>query len=192
MESRYTNRLRPHSPGRAEICVFFSIHDLEVRKIHFDVEFPPGEIDFLDPGVRQTGVLMARGTAELLSHTLGEIRVRGYLRVGMEAPCDRCLEPAALLIDSDFDLFYRPLATGPEAPEVEIHDGETEIGFYEKDGLELEEVLREFVLLAMPMQKVCKPDCKGICPQCGQNRNEAACDCRLDLSDDRWAALKNL
>ncbi|MBV6434357.1 MAG: hypothetical protein IANPNBLG_04609 [Bryobacteraceae bacterium] len=172
--------------------MFFSIHDLEVRKIHFDVEFPPGEIDFFDPGVRQLGVLTARGTAELLSHTLGEIRVRGHLKVTMEAPCDRCLEPAALLIDSAFDLFYRPLETGPEASEVEIHDGETEIGFYEKDGLELEEVLREFVLLAMPMQKVCRPDCKGICPQCGQNRNEAACDCRAGRTDDRWAALKDL
>ncbi|HUQ90965.1 MAG TPA: DUF177 domain-containing protein [Bryobacteraceae bacterium] len=172
--------------------MFFSVHDLEVRKIHFDVEFPAGEIDFLDSSIKQIGGLKAQGIAELLSHTLGEIRVRGHLQVSMEAPCDRCLEPAACRVDSDFDLFYRPLETGPTEAEVEIHEGEIEIGFYEGDSLELEEILREFVLLALPMRKVCKPDCKGICPVCGRNRNEAACGCEVKLTDDRWAALKNL
>lgn len=180
------------SSSAPEIGVFFSLSDLAVRKIHFDVEIPPGEIDFLDPLFKQDGTLKAEGTAEVLSHTLGEIRVRGHLRMTMAMPCDRCLEPASYPIDSDFDLFYRPADTAPKTDEVEIGDGEDEIAFYEGDGFELEEALREFVLLAMPMQRLCRRDCKGICPNCGQNRNEIACNCREHLTDNRWAALKQI
>jgi uncharacterized protein len=172
--------------------VFFSVGDLEVRKIHFDVEIPPGEIDYQDPILKQEGGLKAAGVAELLSHTLGEIRVRGHLNVKMAMPCDRCLESAVYPIDSDFDLFYRPADTAPDADEVEIGEGEDEIGFYEGAGLELEDALREFVLLAIPMQRLCRQDCKGICPNCGLNRNENACSCREHLTDDRWAALKQI
>ncbi len=171
--------------------MFFSVQDLELRKIHFDVEFPAGEIDFLDPALKQKGPMKAEGVAELLSHTLGEIRVKGHVKVDLTTACDRCLEEAGFKLDSDFDLFYRPTATGPEGDEVEIAAGEEEIGFYDGDGLELEEILREFILLALPMQMVCKPECKGICPQCGQNRNLVACSCAVKPGDDRWAALQN-
>jgi uncharacterized protein len=76
--------------------------------------------------------------------------------------------------------------------EVEIDEGEAEIGFYEGGGLELQDILREQILLALPMQRVCSQVCKGICPACGKNRNEAACDCKPDSANDRWGALRNL
>ena len=76
--------------------------------------------------------------------------------------------------------------------EVEIDEGEAEIGFYKGDGMELEDILREQVLLALPMQRVCRDDCKGICPACGKNRNETMCDCKIETADDRWGALRNL
>lgn len=172
--------------------MFFSIHDLEVRKIPFAVDFPPGKIDYLDPELKQGGDLKAEGQAELLSSTLGEIRVHGHVCVTMEAPCDRCLEFAQAPIDTDFDLSYRPVEMATSGEEVELDEGEAEMGFYEGDGVELAEVLREFVLLQLPMQIVCRQDCKGICPVCGGNRNVAVCNCRQELADDRWAALKNL
>ena len=58
-------------------------------------------------------------------------------------------------------------------------------------GLDLEEVLREQVLLALPMQRVCDAACKGICPVCGRNRNEVDCGCSVAAVDDRWKALRN-
>ena len=109
----------------------------------------------------------------------------------MEADCDRCLEPARFPIDSDFELYYRPVEDG-YGDEKEIDTGEAEMGFYEGEGVELNEVLREFVLLTLPMQRVCSEDCKGICPECGQNRNVKECQCRTAQMDDRWKALKTL
>jgi len=176
--------------------VFFSIKELEVKKIPFEADFRPGEIEFEDHSLRQASDLHAEGVAELLSNTLGEVRVHGNLNVTMEADCDRCLDPARVPLVADFDLFYRPAveegASSHTHPEVELDEGEAEMGFYDGAGIELKDVLREQILLAVPMQFVCSDDCKGICPQCGKNRNSGACTCEARLSDDRWAALRNL
>ena len=91
-----------------------------------------------------------------------------------------------------FDLFYEPVKAGPDVPEVALHSGDSAIDFYAGDGLELEDVLREQILLALPMQRICREECKGICPACGQIRNLVDCGCRTKASDDRWAALRDL
>ena len=171
--------------------MFFSVKELELNKVRFELAFPPGEIEY-DEGLRQATPLEVRGSAELLANTLGEIRIRGHLTVRMQSDCDRCLEPAEFPIDSDFDLFYRPAVRADYGDEVEIDEGESEIAFYDGAGVELKEVLREYVLLSMPMQRVCREDCHGICPVCGQNRNLVNCGCEVKTVDDRWSVLKNL
>ena len=172
--------------------MFLSIREMELRKLLFDESFPPNVIHFLDPKLRQATPLRAVGSAELMPNTGGEIRLQGHLDVVMQAECDRCLEPASYPIETGFDLFYEPAAAGPAGEEVAISEGETGIDFYEGDGLELEVVLREQILLALPMQRICQEDCRGICPTCGQNRNLVTCDCQVKTVDDRWAALKDL
>lgn len=169
--------------------MFFYVRDLEVRAGRFDVELPPGAIEFMDPKLRQAGPLRAAGKVELVSGSLGEIRVKGHAAVLMEADCDRCLEPARLPVDSNFELYYRPVSEG-YGEEKAIDESESQMGFYEGDGLELNDVLREFVLLSLPMQRLCRESCKGICPECGQNRNYKVCQCHGEAADDRWAALK--
>ncbi len=171
--------------------MFFSVKELELKKVRFEVAFPPGEIDY-EEGLRQATPLEVRGSAELLAHTLGEIRIRGHINVRMRAECDRCLEPAEFPIDSDFDLFYRPAVRADYEEEIEIDEGESEVAFYEGAGIELKDVLREFILLSMPMQRICREDCHGICPVCGQSRNLANCGCEVKPVDDRWAVLKKL
>ena len=171
--------------------MFFSVKELELKKVRFDVAFSPGDIQY-DQGLSQATPLEAEGAAELLPHTLGEIRIQGHLKVRMQADCDRCLEPAEFPIDSSFDLFYRPAEVADDDEEVEIDEGESEVAFYEGAGIELKDVLREHVLLSMPMQRVCREDCQGICPVCGQNRNLINCGCDPKLVDDRWSALKKV
>ncbi|HZT31448.1 MAG TPA: DUF177 domain-containing protein [Bryobacteraceae bacterium] len=171
--------------------MFLSIKEMEVRKVRFDETFAPGQIDFTDAGVEQAGPLHAAGTGELLPNTAGEVRVRGSLTVTMESPCDRCLGRARFVLEPAFDLFYRPVSDIEREEEVGLEEGEIEIGFYQGGGMELEDILREQILLLLPMQRTCKEDCKGICPVCGANRNETACDCRVTPADDRWGALRN-
>jgi uncharacterized protein len=165
---------------------------MELRKIRFDEAFEAGQIDFSGEDLTQSSPLRVSGSAELLAHSDGELRIQGHYTVEMAAECDRCLGPARFSLDDRFDLFYRPMSAIARDEEVEIDEGEAEIGFYEGGGIELEDILREQVLLALPMRRVCSDACKGICPVCGKNRNETACDCRTEEVDNRWGALRKL
>ena len=172
--------------------MFLSIKEMELRKVRFDETFAPGQIDFSGEELEQATPLHAAGTAELLAHSEGEIRIRGEYTVEITAECDRCLGRARFPMDARFDLFYRPASQIAREEEVSIDESEAEIGFYEGGGIELADILRERVLLALPMQRVCRDACRGICPVCGINRNESVCDCKTAAADDRWGALRNL
>jgi DUF177 domain-containing protein len=165
--------------------MFIDIHELEREKLEFQQQFPPGGID-LGEEASQVDRLEADGSAELIA---GEIHIAGHLRTTVEVTCARCLEPMREPVEREFDLYYRPLQTIARVEEVEIDGAELEIGFYQGNGLPLEDVLKEQILLALPMRSLCRPDCKGLCPQCGQNRNQADCGCRPMAGEDRWAPL---
>jgi uncharacterized protein len=175
--------------------MLLSIKEMEVRKIAFAETWQPGEIDFSDAGVRQASPLRAEGVAEILLHSGEEVRVHGKVETTLETECDRCLARAAFPVAAKFDLFYKPVDPELSAEEVAIDEGEAEMGFYELPGLVLEDILREQLLLQLPMQRVCSEICKGICPVCGANRNEVECGCdaaRSQMLDERWKALKDL
>jgi uncharacterized protein len=170
--------------------MFLSVQDLELRKIQFDTSFAPGQIDLLE-GLRQTGPLEVAGSAELVN-SLDEIRVQGHLEGAFAGECDRCLEPVAIPVDCDFDLLYVPDLETESGDEIQIDEKESEVGFYQGDGLELADIVREQVLLSLPARRLCSEGCKGLCAVCGQNRNIKDCQCRLTQSDERWAALKSI
>lgn len=171
--------------------MFFHLTELEHHPIHFDVYYQPGEIG-LDGEVSQQGPLHAAGSAELLAHTQGEIRLRGHVQAQLTGACSRCLEAAEARVDAPFDLFYRPAPKLTGHAEIHLEEGEIDLAFYTGGGVALEEAMRDFILLALPMRLTCSGDCQGLCPRCGANRNVSPCDCRLERVDERWAALKNL
>jgi uncharacterized protein len=175
----------------------FKVSDLEREPIDFDLELPPGAVD-LGEEAEQAGNLAAAGLAEVLHEHRGprdivaDIRLRGRFAGSFQIPCARCVEPVETALSADFDLIFRPAAADAEATERSITAPETEIGYYQGDSLLLEDVLREQVLLSLPARTLCKPDCKGLCPRCGQNRNSQPCSCDVGPSDPRWEALAGL
>ncbi len=175
----------------------FRVSELEREPIEFDLELGPGAVD-LGEEATQVGVLATQGRAEVIHEHRGpkeivaDIRLRGNFSGKFEVPCARCVEPVGIPLAADFDLIFRPAAADAEATERSITAPETEIGYYLKDGLLLEDVLREQVLLSLPVRTLCKPDCKGLCQRCGANRNSQACECEEGPSDPRWEALSGL
>jgi uncharacterized protein len=173
------------------------IQDLEVRKLEFELQFQPGEIDF-GSEVKQVGSLQTNGRAELIREhhggheSIDDIRLVGKLDGRIEVSCARCLEPVEIPISRSFDLLYRPLESEKGSDEVAINEAETEIGYYAGDSMDLEDSLREQILLAVPIKTLCRYDCKGLCFVCGVNRNEQLCDCDQHKPDPRWAALGDL
>jgi uncharacterized protein len=179
--------------------MFFSLHDLELRKIEFQESYVPGAIE-LTEDVEQKSPLSTKGTAELLEEHHGgkqvvkDIRVVGGFSTQVELKCARCLEPVPMALEGKFDLLYRPLSVQVQggSDEVAISEADTEIGFYQGEGLALEDVLKEQVLLTVPSKALCQEDCKGLCPHCGQNLNTGSCSCAEKRTDPRWNALAEL
>ena len=175
----------------------FKIAELEREPIDFGLQFKPGAIQYGEEA-RQTGPLAAEGRAEVLHEHRGpkdvvaDIRLKGHWEGKFEIPCARCVEEVPTELEGDFDLIFRPLGADAGPQERSISAVETEIGYYQKDSLLLEDVLREQVLLSLPVRTLCKEDCKGLCPRCGGNRNNQACSCEEGQSDPRWEALGEL
>src|SRR5215472_15565968 len=173
------------------------VADLQLQKLEFHEELQPGAIDF-GSDINQVGPLKAKGRAEVIvehrghRHDIDDVRMVGKLNATMEIGCARCLDPVRYPIDRSFDLLYRPLGVDRRGEEVAISEADTEIGYYEGEGLLLEDVLREQVLLASPVKLICREDCKGLCPHCGTNLNVATCNCQQQSGDPRWAALSEL
>jgi uncharacterized protein len=177
--------------------MFIGIHELEVHPIDFREELRPQAID-LGPDVRQLSTLKMEGHADLVEEhhgkhkTLQDIRLSGKLATRLEVNCARCLEPVQHDVARSFELLYRPQGSDARAEELSVTDAEAEIGYYRGDGIELEDVLREQVLLAVPIKSLCREDCRGLCPHCGRNLNQEKCSCSEEVEDPRWEALKEI
>jgi len=170
---------------------------LENEPLQIAETFAPGSIDFTT-GITQVGSLPVKGQADLIvehrggSDLISDIRIRAAFEGNFEMECARCVDPVAVPLAGNFDLIFRPQEADADAGERAITVDETEIGYYEKSGLLLEDVVREQVLLSLPGRALCQPDCKGLCPRCGQNLNQAICSCEEAPVDLRWNALAGL
>src|ERR1700756_245267 len=177
--------------------MLIELEDLEIHPVDFREEFGPGVIDLGDE-VRQRSPLRSEGRADLVEEHHGkhkvvqDIRVKGKLETSLEVAFARCLDPVVHLVERSFDLLYRPLGTDSGHEELSVTDAEAEIGYYQGEGLLLEDALREQVLLSVPLKVLCREDCKGLCPNCGPTRNAEPCSCHQPLEDARWEALKEI
>jgi uncharacterized protein len=123
-----------------------------------------------------------RGTIRF-TRTHEGLLAQGRLRTEIACDCVRCLTDFALpLAVSIQDLFYYPASRAVDSELIIPEDGNIEFG----------PLIREDVLLSIPMHALCRPDCAGLCPQCGQNWNEGTCMCADESVDPRWAELDAL
>ncbi|GJM41210.1 MAG: hypothetical protein DHS20C20_14920 [Ardenticatenaceae bacterium] len=111
------------------------------------------------------------------------VYLSGLLHSSLIGQCVRCLDEATVPLEIKLDdLFYYPAHTAPE--------GENSIG---EDGfVDLAPLVRELTVLATPIQPICRPECLGLCMECGQNLNEADCGCEATPIDPRLSALQQL
>ncbi len=133
----------------------------------------------LDGGVRFT---------RTASGVLADVTAQGLV----ETPCNRCLTPVMTPVKMSFrDEFHSVIEvnTGVPLPKPEEEDP----FFIDENHLvDLGEALREYALMELPMRQLCRPDCKGLCPTCGVDRNVETCNCENDDTDERFAALRGL
>lgn len=168
--------------------MFLSVSDLQIHNLDFDLKIAPGELNLLDKSLSQEGDLVTRGVATW-NPSIREIAVKGSLSVMLSYACDRCLERVHRPVRKEFDLHYLPEDLGPVEEEREIHEADALIGFYADGGLDLDDLLRELILLDIPMRRICEP----ACAEDPEKRLEARlAPGEAERRDSRWDALKRL
>ena len=100
-----------------------------------------------------------------------------------EASCGRCLDTVYQPLESKFsELFTLPTHA----------DKDTELVLPTNGKIDFAPILRDYMLLELPINSICRPDCQGLCPVCGVNRNHESCNCVIEAIDPRLSALKSL
>lgn len=123
---------------------------------------------------------------------LAQVDVTGEIKGEAEINCTRCLSSFISKLDIPFKVAYVSEENYTQSQEVEIRNEDLEIAVYENEEINLDELVREQILLNLPTQAFCRENCKGLCEKCGANKNTEDCNCEAKEVDPRWAALKNL
>ena len=149
------------------------------------------EADRLDVHV-EGALLLGKVTAEL-DIVPGDqfYYCRGVAVCEAELACSRCLDPYHVTLRGDVEFSIRETAgemvvNGVEAAATEyiVPLGTAEI--------DIAGPVREALILELPLKPLCREECRGLCPVCGVNRNERACDCKVEKTDSRWDGLRDL
>jgi uncharacterized protein len=119
-----------------------------------------------------------------------KVRLKGRVATTLQLTCSRCLEPYDVPVDSAIDALFLPASANVGAGEQEVAAEDLGVSYYKDDTIDLGDVMREQFYLALPMKPLCQPDCKGLCPVCGVNRNRETCTCQTEWVDPRFEALK--
>lgn len=130
-----------------------------------------------------------------LSRQDDDVFLTGTLSGSLECTCARCLEPARLHLKLQIHVTFVEKADERDDDEDEDDEDDVDVAHFEGDEVDLSPELREQILLAMPINPLCKETCAGLCPHCGQNRNLVPCDCASRQDSPRTklgAALEKL
>lgn len=113
-------------------------------------------------------------TVKKFDDTVG---IEGPVTVEASLACSRCLEDYSLSMSLQMAIKLTPKSTLPEGAEMELHNDDLDVYYYEGDEIDLDPFIYEEVMLNIPVRPLCSEECKGICPTCGRNRNTEPCDC---------------
>jgi DUF177 domain-containing protein len=146
--------------------------------------FPDGEPHCEGSDLRLEGRTEVNAQAERSGE---KVQLVGSIAATASFVCDRCLKPISIRVDPKFDLLYIPPLGSEE--EKELVSDDLSIGFYQDHVIDLDALIIEQIELALPMSRLCREECRGLCPGCGASLNEVECGCSRDAGDPRWAAL---
>ena len=154
-----------------------------------ELTLSPDQIDLDIGGTSLIGEVKFSGETERVTE---KAHVRGSINAELNVDCTRCLETVTSKLEILFDDVFVDPAEDSDEIEVALQAEELDESIAIDGKIDIAEVVREQIILALPDQAFCKEDCKGLCPECGTNRNLIDCRCIEEETDPRWSALKSL
>jgi uncharacterized protein len=121
-----------------------------------------------------------------------EVIVQGSLRSAAQLTCSRCAEEFEQPLHIGLDAVYLPMQALASERAKEIESGEADVYGYAEPALDLTEMVRDKLLLSIPLQPHCRVGCQGLCPSCGVNRNTIGCQCAEEKLGSPFEPLKGL
>ncbi len=153
-------------------------------------EFRADECDVPEGIGALTAPIRIDARVEKIKH---EVRITGRIATHIQMVCSRCLLSHLERLDEEFEVLYLPgVAEKKHLEEVELEEEDLNISYYHGDSISLTDLVREQLLLMLPVKPLCKENCKGLCPSCGKDLNEGDCQCSLHAGDPRLAVLGKL
>jgi uncharacterized protein len=159
-------------------------------RLHWDEEklrqFVPPDDPFNLKLIRPVNVVLD------VNKSTDHIRITGKIEGSLEVDCHRCLRTFSFPLNEDVDLYLIEGDQEAEDEEKEIDLEEPAYEFFDGEVIEIDQLIAEQIFLTLPVKVLCSEDCKGICPGCGANLNEEACQCKADSSRSPFAKLESL
>src|SRR5437588_8738745 len=155
----------------------------------FSRVYAPEQLRFEEAELRLSGPVEVSGRA---GRKNGEVELRGELKTKVSAPCGRCLKPVELPIEVKFAERFVPAVSWRHEEQHELQEEDLNISVLDGEGIELDDLVKEEILLAVPGHVLCREDCQGLWPICGADRNLETCECESKRIDSRWEKLGDL
>ncbi|HBQ20961.1 MAG TPA: hypothetical protein DD708_03375 [Deltaproteobacteria bacterium] len=114
---------------------------------------------------------------------------QGHLKVSLTLPCSRCVENMAYEIDEFFSPVFAH-GKDPHREKAELSLEDLDITYFDKDEIDVGEIIEEQVGLLLPLKPLCSERCQGLCSACGQNLNEKRCSCKKEVPVSPFHVLK--
>ena len=165
------------------------LENLEGGKGDFAHVYNPDELNPVDERVKLSAAAEVNGKIRLAGN---EVFVNGHVDTRAQVECDRCLKPVEVPVNADFELEYISGSEYESSAAAELTEAEMSVSVFDGKAIDVDEIVNEQILLTVPTRMLCREDCKGICPECGTDRNTGECSCVTSDIDPRWAALKKL
>ena len=162
---------------------------LEGKRGEFHHVYNSGELSLNDERAQLAGPIEVSGR---ITRSPEKVRAKGTVRGSVQVECDRCLREIELPINLEFDLEYVTEGEYDRLQAAELLEEDLTLSVFDGEVIDIDEMVREQVLLAVPSQVLCDENCKGLCEKCGSNRNLVECRCETREMDPRWAELKKL
>jgi len=121
-----------------------------------------------------------------------EVEVSGKLVTKLEAACGRCLQPVEVPISTDYTERFVCAVSWAADEQHELQEEDLNLAVFDGEAIELDDLVREEILLAVPANVLCCEDCQGLCQICGIDKNLNSCQCEAKEIDSRWQGLENL
>jgi len=154
----------------------------------FSETYEAGQLDFDESELRLIEPVKVTGQIRRKS---AEVELQGELHTKVAVPCCRCLKEVQLAIELNFDERFAGAVSWRHEEHHELSQDDLNLGLVD-EAIELDDLVKEEILLALPGHVLCDENCKGICPSCGQDLNAGDCNCTSEQVDSRWEKLKDL